>query len=101
MPFEKGKSGNPGGRPKESDEIKKLALEHCPNAIKRLAELINDENGRTAAAACVAVLDRGVGKPPQSLEHSGVIATTHEEYLKQLDSLPDDADREDDTPPAA
>jgi hypothetical protein len=100
MPFKPGQSGNPGGRPKENEEIKKLALKHCPKAIKRLADLMDDPNSRTAVAACDAILDRGIGKPPQALEHSGMIATTHEELLKQLDSLPDDADREDDTPPA-
>jgi uncharacterized protein DUF5681 len=97
MPFKKGQSGNPGGRPKESAEIKRLALEHCPRAIKRLAELMDDPNSRTAVAACDAILDRGVGKSAQPISHSGMIASTHEEYLKQLDSLPDDPDREDDT----
>ena len=47
------------------------------------------------------VIDRTDGKAAQSVEHSGMIATTHEELLKQLDSLPDDADGEDDTAPAA
>jgi hypothetical protein len=86
MPFEKGKSGNPGGRPKENEEIKKLAQEHCPAAIKRLAVLMNDPSGRTAVAACTALLDRGHGKPLQAVEHSGSIARTHEEELTDLDN---------------
>jgi hypothetical protein len=92
MPFEKGKSGNPGGRPKENDEIKKLARQHCPAAIARLAILIDDENGRTAVAACSEMLNRGYGKPPQALEHSGSIGLSHEEALAALaDDGADDA----------
>ena len=101
MPFEKGKSGNPGGRPKQNEDIKKLALQHCPKAIERLAYWMDHEDGRISVAASSALLDRGIGTPAQSVEHSGVIATTHEEYLKQLDTAPDDTDREEDTPPAA
>jgi hypothetical protein len=100
MPFKPGQSGNPGGRPKENEEIKRLALKHCPKAIKRLAELMDDPNSRTAVAACDAILDRGIGRPAQSISHSGMIAATHEELLKQLDSQSDDADGEIDTPPA-
>jgi hypothetical protein len=47
------------------------------------------------------VIDRTDGKAAQSVEHSGMIASTHEELLKQLDSQPDDADGENDTAPAA
>jgi hypothetical protein len=47
------------------------------------------------------LIDRTEGKPAQAIEHSGMIATTHEELLKQLDSQPDDADGEDNTAPAA
>ena len=101
MPFKPGQSGNPGGRPKENDEIKKLAKTHGPLAIERLAHWAKSDNARASVAASQALLDRGFGKPEQAIEHSGMIATTHEELLKQLDSLPDDADREDDTPPAA
>ena len=87
MPFEKGKSGNPGGRPKENEEIKRLAQEHCPEAIERLATLMKDKSSRTAVAACIAILDRGCGKPPQALEHSGSLGLTHEQALAALDDV--------------
>jgi len=84
MAFEKGKSGNPGGRPKENEEIKRLAQEYCPEAIARLATLMHDKNSRTSVAACAEILNRGYGKPPQALEHSGSIGMTHEEALAAI-----------------
>ncbi len=71
MPFEKGKSGNPGGRPKEVAEVRELAKKHGPAAIRRLAKLMASENERTAVAACEAVLNRGYGRPPQSVTLAG------------------------------
>jgi hypothetical protein len=97
MPFEEGKSGNPGGRPKENARIKKAAQVHGDMAIERLAHWAQSDNARASVAAAQALLDRGFGKPEQAHKHSGMIASTHEEHLKQLDSLPDDADGESDT----
>lgn len=67
MPFVKGQSGNPGGRPKENAEIKALAREHGPKAIERLAELMGGDDPRVAVAAAQALLDRGYGKPAQAI----------------------------------
>lgn len=67
MPFEPGQSGNPGGRPKENAEVKRLAREHGPRAIERLAELMNGDDPRVSVSAAQALLDRGYGKPVQPL----------------------------------
>lgn len=67
MPFEPGKSGNPGGRPKESAEVKRLAQEHGPDAIKKLVELMDCGQPRTEVAAAQALLDRAYGKPAQAI----------------------------------
>lgn len=67
MAFEKGQSGNPGGRPKESAEVKALAREHGPAAIAKLVELMNCGSPRTEVAAAQALLDRGYGKPAQAI----------------------------------
>lgn len=77
MAFKKGQSGNPGGRPKEDDEIKRLAREKGPDAIKRLAEWMASDNAKASVAASQAILDRGFGKPPQALTgpDGGPIAT--------------------------
>ena len=71
MPFEKGKSGNPGGRPKEVAEVRELAKKHGPAAIQRLVTLMSSDNERTAVAACEAILNRGYGRPAQSVTVAG------------------------------
>lgn len=71
MKFEKGKSGNPGGRPKENNEVKALARQYTMDAIKRLAYWMACDDGRVSVAAAQALLDRGHGKPMQAVEHSG------------------------------
>lgn len=71
MPFKKGQSGNPGGRPKEVSEVRELAKEHGSAAIERLVQLMSSDNERTAVAACEAILNRGYGKPAQSVTLAG------------------------------
>lgn len=67
MAFQKGQSGNPGGRPKEDSEVKALARTAGPEAIDKLVELMRGEDKRTALAAAQALLDRGYGKPAQAI----------------------------------
>lgn len=67
-PFEKGKSGNPGGRPRVISELRELARAHAPEAIKELARLTI--KARSEAARITAIrelLDRGYGKATQFL----------------------------------
>jgi len=65
--FEKGKSGNPGGRRKAAPELKELARSYSTRAVETLVGIM--ENRRLAAAArvsaAIALLDRGYGKPHQ------------------------------------
>jgi len=67
MAFQPGQSGNPGGRPREAAAIKALAREHTEAAIAVLVGALSDENGRTRIAAAEALLDRGYGKPAQTI----------------------------------
>src|SRR6266480_1073036 len=69
MPFVKDQSGNPGGKSKESKEIRDLAR---LQAIETLAEImVSAESDQARVAAANAILDRGLGKPPQAVEHTG------------------------------
>jgi hypothetical protein len=76
MAFQKGQSGNPGGRPKECAEVKALAREYGPEAIAKLAELMRGDDPRVAVASATALLDRAYGKPSQSLDVQAEVQAT-------------------------
>jgi hypothetical protein len=69
--FVPGVSGNPGGRPKENDEVKQLARQHTEAAITRLVQWMQDDNPKASVAACIALLDRGWGRPTQAISGEG------------------------------
>jgi hypothetical protein len=66
-PFPKGMSGNPAGRPKLEREIRRLAQQHSGAALLRMVALMHHSNPRVALAACLAVLERAIGSPPQAI----------------------------------
>jgi hypothetical protein len=67
--FQKGKSGNPGGRPKVLGVVQDLAKQRTVEAINTLAEVMNDKSAPPAARALAAdkLLDRGWGKATQPI----------------------------------
>ena len=69
MPFKRGQSGNPGSRPKVVGEVQALAREHTKPALATLVTIMKDKKCPPAArvAAAKVILDRGYGKPAQTL----------------------------------
>lgn len=66
-PFEKGKSGNPSGRPKGNPLVKELLKANSLEAAQKLIELLDSENDKIAFMAAQEILNRTEGKPNQSL----------------------------------
>ena len=67
--WRKGQSGNPGGRPKKDEWIILLAQQHTEKAINTLVSIMTNKKASPVSrvAAAKAILDRGYGKPPQTI----------------------------------
>lgn len=64
MPFKKGASGNPGGRPRHSPELqaaKAALLKITPSAVRVLYDLLKSDDEKVALTAATAVLKITVG----------------------------------------
>lgn len=72
-PFAKGKSGNPGGRPKLPEELKEAFKALAPKAVETLASIMSNDNAKDSdrVRAAEVILDRGYGKPKQQTELTG------------------------------
>ena len=72
VPFQKGQSGNPGGRPKvtldDGRSLSDIAKEHTKSAVEALVSVLNDKASQASARvqAATALLDRGWGRPHQT-----------------------------------
>jgi hypothetical protein len=69
-PFEKGKSGNPAGRPKIDEDTKAILKAAAPDAAKLLVKMMEDpkQNPKLRLQAAETVLDRVFGKATQPIE---------------------------------
>lgn len=68
--FAKGTSGNPKGRPKVPDEVRRLFREATPDAARFLIETMRDENVRfeTRVDCANKIIERVYGKPNQPID---------------------------------
>ena len=70
-----GVSGNPAGRPKKLVDIAELCREHGPRAVQVVVSLLDDADSRVRMAAAKELLDRGYGKPTQTIEGADAATT--------------------------
>ena len=61
--FQPGRSGCPGGRPRQ--DVTELARAHTADAIRALVEAL--KRPKEAVPAAIALLDRGWGRPTQTI----------------------------------
>lgn len=71
----RGRSGNPGGRPKAALDVQALARRHTEPAIRALIEALRDPRLKVQAAQ--ALLDRGWGKPAQTIHAQSEATVLH------------------------
>lgn len=73
-PFQKGQSGNPGGRPAVPEHVREACRALTDKAVETLRKVM-DDNGAPAAArvsAANSVLDRAWGRPESDVRVGGL-----------------------------
>jgi len=84
-----GTTGNAGGRPKPPDGMRTRLAELSPQAVERLAELLDSADERVRLEAAKTILDRHLGRLPsrQTLTSiAGSATTTLQHCSKSLDA---------------
>jgi hypothetical protein len=82
--FQKGVSGNPGGRPTIAPDVREALEGASERAARRLVELVDSEDPRVALMASNAILDRLYGKPAQTLDAKVETNSIQQAHLRAL-----------------
>ena len=81
--FQKGESGNPGGRPKLPAEMREMFRVKAPEAFEVLSRHLQSPDAKVAIAAATQILDRAYGRPVQSID-----ANITEDPIRYIVELP-------------
>ena len=81
--WQKGVSGNPGGRPKLPAEMREIFQSRGPEAAEILVKHLRNTDPRVWVAAAREILDRAYGKPVQSIN------VDREERIKFIAIVPE------------
>lgn len=84
-----GQSANPGGRPKIEGKIRELAQQHGEKALLTLVALLDHKEYRARLGAAEALLNRGFGRPAQSVD----VTFTQADLAAAISGLTDDEKR--------
>ena len=85
--FLPGKSGNPGGRPKDENRVSELARSYTVEAIETLVDIMrHGKDERVRGTAAQALLDRGWGKAKVEVASNAV--SSYLEILKAVNDTP-------------
>lgn len=94
-PFAKGKSPNPGGRPKGYAALRELCRQYTHDAVKVLTDALKSEDERLRVDAAKSLLDRGWGKPSSEIDlHITTMRELEGMTTEQLERIANTAEAE-------